>query len=343
MLVCHARLWESSWAPGSVVLDKQTGLAFDPSKIEKIHHEGKYLRMVGRSQVHPSPQRTPVLFQAGTSKAGSSFASKHAEAIFLNTFNVSQAAKVVAETRSAATEIGRGADSIKFFPCFMPIIGKTKEEAAAKHRKAVEYADPVAGLSQFSVYTGIDLAPYPLDEPIDLNGMSQAMAIQAVFKALADSEDELDQPWTPRRLGMRMALGGLHPCPVGTAEEVADVLEQWINEADVDGFNIGSITNPGSWEDVVDLLIPVLQERGLYWLDYDMPGGTFRENLFGQKELREDHYGASFKRTAAEDLEKRSTLQGLAQTEPESLEGEPIKDTGHFERKTAQTAEIEVR
>lgn len=251
--------------------------------------------MAGRSQVHPSPQRTPVLFQAGTSKTGSEFASKHAEAIFLNTFNPSQAARVIADTRSAAAAIGRDANSIKFFPCIMPIIGKTKEDAEAKYQKAVEYADPIAGLAQFSGYTGIDLAPFPLDEPMDLSNMSQAMAIQAVFKALAASEEELDKPWTPRRLGMRMALGGLHPCPVGTAEEVTDVFEQWIDEADVDGFNIGSVTNPGSWEDVVDLLIPVLQERGLYWMDYDVPGGTFRENLLGQKELREDHYGASFK------------------------------------------------
>ena len=256
--------------------------------------------MAARSQVHPGPQRTPVLFQAGTSKTGSAFASKHAEAIFLNTFSPAQATKVVSEIRSAAAAIGRDPTSLKFFPCIMPIIGRTKEEAEAKHRKAVEYADPVAGLAQFSGYTGIDLAPFPLDEPIDLSKVSQAMAIQAVFKGLAASEEELDEPWTPRRLGMRMALGGLHPSPVGTAEEVADVFEQWLDESDVDGFNIGSVTNPGSWEDVVDLLVPVLQKRGRYWSDYDVPGGTFRENLLGQKELRSDHYGASFKVGAAQ-------------------------------------------
>lgn len=176
--------------------------------------------MQGRHQVHPSPQRTPVLFQAGTSKTGSAFASKHAEAIFLNTFSSSQAAKVISETRAAAEAAGRDPNSIKFFPCIMPVIGKTKEEAEAKYRKAVEYADPVAGLAQFSGYAGIDLAPYPLDEPMDLSSMSQAMAIQAVFKALAASEEELDQPGTPRRLGMRMALGGLAPVSSGNSRRV---------------------------------------------------------------------------------------------------------------------------
>ena len=197
--------------------------------------------------------------------------------------------------RAAAAAIGRDPDSLKFFPCFMPIIGSTSEDARSKYERAVANADPVAGLAQFSGYTGIDLAKFPLDEPMDLSGMSQAMAIQAVFKALEASEGEEKQLWTPRRLGMRMALGGLHPCPVGTASEVADVIQEWINDADIDGCNIGSVTNPGSWEDVVDLLIPELQRRGLMWKDYPATGGTFRENLLGTKELRSDHYGSSFK------------------------------------------------
>lgn len=128
-----------------MVLDKRNGLAFDADKIQQVVHEGHYFKMTGRHQVHPSPQRTPVLFQAGTSKTGTAFACKHAEAIFLNTFSVSQAAKVVSEMRAAAAENGRDSSSIKFFPCIMPIIGKTKADAEAKLQKAIKYADPVAG------------------------------------------------------------------------------------------------------------------------------------------------------------------------------------------------------
>jgi hypothetical protein len=105
-------------------------------------------------------------------------------------------------------------------------------------------------------------------------------------------------PWTPRKLGEIMALGGFHPAPVGTPEMVADVFEQWIEEADVDGFNIAYVTTPGSHEDVVDLLVPELQRRGLMWEDYEVEGGTLRENLYstkGMNELREDHYGHMFK------------------------------------------------
>lgn len=103
------------------------------------------------------------------------------------------------------------------------------------------------------------------------------------------------EPWTPRRLGIQIALGELHPCPVGTAEDVANVFEEWVNEADCDGFNIASTVNPSSWKDVVELLVPVLTEHDLMATDYKVPGSTFRENLLGRKTLQNDHYGSSFK------------------------------------------------
>lgn len=209
--------------------------------------------------------------------------------------NVSQAKKTISDVRAAAAANGRDPQSLKLCSRFMPIIGKDAEDAKRKHEIAKEFADPVAGLAQFSGYTGIDLASFPLDELMDLRGMSQAMAIQVVSRALEASEGEEKQLWTPQSLGMRMALGGLHPCPVGTASEVADMIQEWIEEDDIDGCNIGSATNLGSWTDVVVLLVPELQRRGLYWNDYDVPGGTFRENLLESKELRDNHYGAGFK------------------------------------------------
>ncbi|KAK5655168.1 hypothetical protein OQA88_6067 [Cercophora sp. LCS_1] len=198
----------------------------------------------------------------------------------LNTSTVTQAKAVVSSLRAAVAANGRDPPSLKFFPCIMPIIGRTEGEAKAKYATALSNADPVASLAQFSGYTGIDLSVFPLDEPMDLSGFKQANAIQAVFRGLEAASSGEQGEWTPRRLGMRMALGGLHPCPVGTAEQVADVFEAWVNEADVDGFNVGSVTNPGSWEDVVDFLRPELVRRGLMWDDYKVKG---------------DHYGSGFK------------------------------------------------
>lgn len=254
-----------------------------------------------------------MLFQAGTSRSGTAFASKHAEAIFLNTSSLAQTKEVVSRLRAQAAAAGRDPASVKFFPCIVPIIGRTEAEAREKYDTARRYADPIAGLAQFSGYTGIDFSQYPLDEPLDLSDSKQDLAIQSVFKsfvaAAASSGAEGEKAaWTPRSLGMRMALGGLHPCPVGSAEQVADVFEEWVREADVDGFNVASVTNPSSWEDVVDLLRPELVRRGLMWEDYDVPGGTFRENLLGQKTLRDDHYGSSFK--WQDDSDKSNGING---------------------------------
>lgn len=114
------KLWESIWAPDSVVWSED--VAFDPSKIKKIEHKGKYFNISGRSQIYPS-QRTPVLFKAGASKSGVKFAARHAEAIFLNPCTVKQAKKIIAEARTAGAVEGRDPQSLKFFPYIVPIIG----------------------------------------------------------------------------------------------------------------------------------------------------------------------------------------------------------------------------
>jgi hypothetical protein len=208
----------------------------------------------------------------------------------------SQSAGSVARIRADAAAQGRDPSSLKFFVGISPIIGRTVEEAQAKYKRALKYADIHGGLAQFSGYTGIDLARFPLDEPFELKDAPGDDAVHSFLenfnKVTATSE-----PWTPRRLGEVMAIGGFHPAPVGTPEMIADVFEQWINEADIDGFNIAYVTSPGTFEDVVYLLRPELVKRGLMWEDYDVPGGTLRENMMGtpgQKRLRDDHYGHKF-------------------------------------------------
>ncbi|KAF4635901.1 hypothetical protein G7Y89_g2196 [Cudoniella acicularis] len=157
------KLWESSWGPESIVWSDK--VAFDPTQIKKIEHKGKYFKMSGRSQIHSSPQRTPVLFQAGTSKSGTAFAGRHAEAMFLNPCTVNQAKKVIAEARTAAASKGRDPQSLKFSPCIVPIIGRTEGEAKAKYETAKSYADVIGGLAQFPGYTVIDMNVSPMDEP----------------------------------------------------------------------------------------------------------------------------------------------------------------------------------
>jgi len=138
------------------------------------------------------------------------------------------------------------------------------------------------------------MSKFPLDEPFTTSTLQGGAGIQSVLNAF-EASTETAEPWTPRRLGMRMSLGGLHPCPVGSVTQIADVFQEWVDVADCDGFNVAYITNPGGFEDVVELLVPELMKRGLMWENYDFPNGTFRENLLGQKLLRDDHFGSNFK------------------------------------------------
>ncbi|KAK5173981.1 uncharacterized protein LTR77_001060 [Saxophila tyrrhenica] len=296
MDVCY-KLWESTWADDSVVWDTERKTAFDPEKVKKLEHKGKYFKMNGRFQTHPSPQRTPVLFQAGTSKSGRAFASKHAEAIYIGGLYPAQSADSVRDIRAEAAARGRDPKSLKFFVGISPILGNTLEEAQAKYERAKEHADVIGGLAVFAGYTGIDLSTYPLDDLLELKGQPGEDAVHSFLKSFNHTTG-IDKPWTPRRLGETMALGGFHPAPVGTPAMVADVFEEWIDEADVDGFNISYLTTPGGFEDIVDLLRPELVKRGLMWEDYDVPGGTLRENLngnVGRSRVPADHYAEQFK------------------------------------------------
>lgn len=203
----------------------------------------------------------------------------------------------VAEIRAAAAARGRDPKALKFFLGISCVLGKTHEEAQEKYRVAREHCDIVGGLAQFSGYTGIDLSRFPLDEVFELKDAPGDDAVHTFLenfnKALGTSD-----PWTPRKLGEKMALGGFHPVPVGTPSEVADVFEEWIEQADIDGFNIAYINTPGSQEDIVDLLVPELIKRGRMWDDYDVQGGTLRENMYGtpgKSGLPDDHYGSKFK------------------------------------------------
>ncbi|RDW63904.1 dimethyl-sulfide monooxygenase-3 [Coleophoma crateriformis] len=287
-------LLEGSWEDGASIWSAEKG-AYDFSKVHKVNFDGLYHRTVSYGPMHPSPQRTPVLFQAGTSSAGSAFAAKHAEAIFCGGHKPSETKRIVDSIRAAAAANGRDPNHVKFFPQITPILGRTVEEAQAKYEKALANVDYAGGLAKMSGYLGVDFGQYPLDEPFVLDDSKPDSGIHAMITAL---QRYSDLPMTPRRIGQQMAFCGFAAMPVGTPEMVADVFEEWANEGDIDGFNIAYVSNPMSYEDIVELLVPVLQERGIMWKDYTVPGGTFRENLLrepGTSKMPDCHVAAQFR------------------------------------------------
>ena len=199
--------------------------------------------------------------------------------------------------RALAAKNGRDPRSIKFFGTFTPIVGQTDEEAHAKHEELKKYASTIGGLVLFSGWTGIDISKIPLDQDITAADSLEAHKVTSMLDAFTVTSPDVPR-WTPRVVAEKAAIGGLGPVAIGSPATVADEMERWIKEADLDGFNIGYVTTPGTFEEVVDLLIPELRRRGLYAeVQEDEEGLTAREKIYGkgQRELRADHVGSRYK------------------------------------------------
>lgn len=263
------QLWEGSWQEDALLADRQNRIYADSTKIHSIQHHGEFFDMEGYHLTSPSPQRTPLLYQAGSSKRGIQFAARHAECTFVNGATPQAMKAQVNTLRHAAVAAGRRADSLKVFMGVGVIVAKTEAEAKEKHQEYLRYASPEAGLAHFSSSTGIDLASFDLDEPIVAGKVE---AIESVTKAFSG--------WTKRRLLEQHSLGARYPVIVGSPSQVADALQVWIDEADVDGFNLTRIVNPASYRDFIDLVVPELQSRGVYKTEY--AEGALRHKLFGQ-------------------------------------------------------------
>ncbi|KAH8661598.1 coenzyme dependent N5,N10-methylene tetrahydromethanopterin reductase [Tricladium varicosporioides] len=310
------KLWEGSWSPKALIKDVENDAYVDPDLVRTIKHQGKYFNLETRHIVDPSPQRTPFLFQAGTSPAGSAFASKHAEAIFVTGHSPAVLAPKIANIRRLAKEEGRDPASIKFFSTFTPIIGRTDEEAFEKLEEVKQYASTIGGLVLVSGWTGIDLSTIPLGKELTKEDSLEVHKVTSSLTQFTTTSKEVPK-WTPEVIAERASIGGLGPVAVGSPSTVADELERWVKEADVDGFNLGYVTTPGTFEDVVDLLVPELRRRGIY-PEAPEEGLTAREKVYGkgQSKLRDDHTGSMYKYDVYKEDAPYITENGVAAEQP---------------------------
>ncbi|NMJ40106.1 LLM class flavin-dependent oxidoreductase [Roseomonas sp. JC162] len=260
------RLWEESWAANAVKRDRATGTYADPARVARIRHEGRQYRLDAPHLVEPSPQRTPVLYQAGASDRGRAFAARHAECVFINGGPKPHVAGLVKDLRARA-----GTRPIRAFMGATLILGRTAKEAQDKLEDYRRHRNVEAALVHASASLGFDLAAYGMDD--ELPGTSEA--IRSNVEALRAAAPRA----TKRALIDRLVLGSRQPPIVGSVDEVAEALIAWTDEADIDGFNLSRTIVPECLEDVVELLVPALQERGRYKRAY--APGTYREKLFG--------------------------------------------------------------
>lgn len=282
------KLLEGSWEDDAVVADKTTGVFTDPSKVHRIEHHGEYFKTPGIGVVEPSPQRTPVIYQAGASSRGRAFAGKHAEAVFINSPTKELAAESVKRIRQAAVEAGRAPYSVKIFAMQTVVTAADDDAAQAKYDDLAQYVDPEGALVLMSGWMGLDLSRFDLDQPI---GDVKSNAIQSTVETFKKASGREDEVWTVRQLAEWVGVGGFGPVIVGDGAGAAAQLAQWQDETDVDGFNLAYHITPGTFEDIVNHVVPELQKLGRYKQEYT--SGTLRHKLFGAGDhLPAEHHGA---------------------------------------------------
>jgi long-chain alkane monooxygenase len=289
--VCY-KLWESSWDDDAVRRDG-SGIYADPAKIHEIKHAGRYFNVPGYHLSEPSPQRTPVLYQAGASSRGRDFAARHAECAFVAAPSKKLLAGYVSDLRRRVVLAGRDAHDVKIFPQFTTVLADTDAAAQAKLDSYQQYIDTEAALVLMSGWTGVDLSQFDPDVPLQkLN----SNAIQ--FTAEAFSAADPSRTWTVRQIAEYCGVGGDGPVLVGSPATVADSLQEWMAETGIDGFNLAAAVNFDTFRDVVELLVPELQRRGVYHTDY--APGSLRQKLLGKgARLPSSHVGAGHRRDAA--------------------------------------------
>ncbi|KAE8334072.1 luciferase-like domain-containing protein [Aspergillus sergii] len=288
------KLWEGSWRDDAVVRDEETKQYTVAGRVRRIDHKGEYFRSEGPLTTEPSIQRTPFIFQAGTSTAGKAFATKHAECMFLAGMEPAAVRKSADEIRARAMEQGRDPAGIKLITGILVIVDETDEKAQAKWEEYLSYVDLEGAATLFGGWTGTDLATFSDDEDFRFNGPG---AIQSLINTWSKTMPGTNgAKWTRKRVVQEIAIGGPHSRAIGSPKTVADILERWVEESGVDGFNLSYAIAPGDFEDIVKYLLPELRARGVFWDDY--AASTTRENYLNDgrgPRLREDHPGSQYK------------------------------------------------
>ncbi|AUX84671.1 LLM class flavin-dependent oxidoreductase [Acinetobacter sp. ACNIH2] len=276
--LCY-KFWEGSWENDAVLKDKAQRIFTDPAKVHAIQHQGQFYQSQGVFQVSPSPQRTPVLYQAGASPRGLAFATQHAEGIFIGGDRPEKIKQQVDKIRALAVAQGRDANNVKIFVGITVVTAETDALAQEKLAEYIRYASPEAGLAHYSSSVGIDLSKFADDEAIPYQKTNSIASVNQKFK---------EQTITRNDLKAQHVLGGRYPLIIGSGAAVAEQLIRWIDETGIDGFNLTRTVAPESHQDFIRYVIPELQQRGRYKTSYSE--GSLRHKLFQQGGHLADHH-----------------------------------------------------
>jgi len=286
-------LWEGSWEDDALLVDRPAGVYADPAKIHRVSYEGRYFRSSGYLASPPSPQRTPVLFQAGTSERGRTFAARTAEAVFVQATTMDETAAAVADIRAKAGALGRDPQSIRTIIGVTVMVAPTHDEAVARRREFEELQSDEIVAALYSHNTGIDLLALDPDGTLEqaLGHGAAGQTGQTNITRFLGGDGK--PPMTVREVLDELRGRGTRGFAItGDPVEVADELERILDATDLNGFMLEPIFEPRDVEDFVELVVPILRERGR--LPHVAPGRTLREQLSGRGSalLAADHPGS---------------------------------------------------
>ncbi|WP_199170339.1 LLM class flavin-dependent oxidoreductase [Sporosarcina sp. P19] len=274
-------LW-NSWEDDAFIRNKKTGQFFEPNKLHTLNYEGEFFSVQGPLNIGRSLQGQPVIFQAGSSKAGIAFSAQEADAVFAIMPTLEEARRYYIDVKEQTAALERNPDDVLVLQGISPIIGDTIEEAERKYEELsglVTIEQALAFLGR--LFEHHDFSQYPLDEPFpDIGGIGQ--------NSFRSDTDRIKSEARKKNLTLRqVALREATPRTpfMGTPEQVANLIEAWYEQNGADGFML--IANlPSELELFVDQVVPILQKRGIFRTDYE--GTTLRENL--ELPYAENHY-----------------------------------------------------
>lgn len=264
-------LWDS-WADDAWLRDQASGLFFDPAKLHVLNHRGEHLSVRGPLNIARPIQGWPVIVQAGASDAGRQLAAETAEMVFGSSQTIEDGQRYYRDVKSRMQAVGRDPDQLKILPGALVFVGRTTEEARQKKSLLDSLVHSDSGLPNLAIRLGVDVSGFDLDGPLpDIPETNQSQSGRAGLIAIA-RRDHL----TVRQLAqLAGGYGGLQM--VGTAEEIADTMQAWLESEACDGFNVMFPTVPSGLDDFVELVVPELQRRGLFREKYQ--GTTLRDHL----------------------------------------------------------------
>ncbi|QOZ36467.1 LLM class flavin-dependent oxidoreductase [Bradyrhizobium sp. CCBAU 53421] len=268
-------LWDT-WEDDAFVRDKQSGIFVDTSKLHLLNHRGEHLSVRGPLNIARPPQGYPVFVQAGASETGTTFAAEFGEVVFGAAPYLEDGKRHYAALKEKARAFGREDNQVQVMPGIVPVVGRTKQEAAEKLERLHSYVhiDVLTGLADRLLGFVTELRSMDLDSLVP-ETLPQTNFIQSRQKLLLEMAAREKFTWRQLIRYISDSKGQL--LVVGTPDEIANVMVDRFDQRAADGFNIIPETFPGGLKDFIELVVPELRRRAKFRSGY--AGQTLRDNL----------------------------------------------------------------